>query len=109
MGTREGAELNDPAVVLEIRFDAMPDPLCPACVTVTLSDYFQRAGQRITRPTEASFTYWEDTRRHTLSLGKFSTAGSSGNVLQGTLAIVDTTGGQPIELLAADLLVERNP
>ena len=82
-GTLNGNPVNDPAVVLEIRFDAKPDPLCPACVTVRLTDFFERMGLRIVQPVEATFEYWDDTRRHTLSLGKFSTAGGSETYYRG--------------------------
>ncbi len=109
IGQYEGADLHEAAVRLDISFDAAPDPQCPACVTVRLDDYFLLAGQRIDQPTQATFSYWDGTRMRTLELGKFSAGGASGNVLQGTLTVVDTAGGQSARTLEAELLVERRP
>ncbi len=107
-GTENGVDFANRPVDMLIVFDHVPAQGCPACITVRLMTYFDKANLFPQTAIAATWSYELEGSRRTLTLQKFSGGSGPGAVLQGEVTVesANPDGTYTVEL-AANLVMER--
>ena len=107
-GSVHGVQVVGQPVELLITFDASISPTCPACVTVRLMQYFDRAHLSPQTAISAMWSYEDAGARRALSLQKFTSGSTPGATLLGSISVetLDEGGAYQMDVSGA-LELER--
>ncbi len=107
-GTDDGVDFQSRPVDMLIVFDHAPAPRCPACVTVRLMTYFDKANLAPQTAIAATWTYESEGFRRTLRLQKFTAGSGPGGLLLGDILVEQLRpDGMYDVVLSANLALER--